>query len=255
MTPGEKVGLTALGVGILGLLALGSSPTAAVKKTSAPGSGPAPGPGPGPGPGPVKPTVITACSLQDPQDFLIRGNYRNALGGLEKSIAWRTEQYGYVQGFGDPSLNPSTPSQNSAMTTFFGIPVKMNKKVIASLACVEDEIKKTCGTAYQPQDLSGLRTKNTYVGGEVSNHMYGIAIDVDPLLNPCCGCLGKWALDPKCQKTVTSEFDRMAMPKCWVDVFERHGWYWLGHDTLRDTMHFEFLGVPPELKIGFLLRR
>lgn len=23
------------------------------------------------------------------------------------------------------------------------------------------------------------------------------------------------------------------------------GWYWLGHDAMHDTMHFEFLGVPP----------
>jgi hypothetical protein len=36
----------------------------------------------------------------------------------------------------------------------------------------------------------------------------------------------------------------MAMPACWVSAFEQYGFYWLGHDELKDTMHFEFLGDP-----------
>ena len=39
----------------------------------------------------------------------------------------------------------------------------------------------------------------------------------------------------------------MAMPKSWVDTFERFGFYWLGHDVLQDTMHFEFLGDPDKV--------
>jgi hypothetical protein len=39
----------------------------------------------------------------------------------------------------------------------------------------------------------------------------------------------------------------MAMPECWVHAFERYGFYWLGHDVLRDTMHFEFLGDPDRI--------
>jgi hypothetical protein len=37
------------------------------------------------------------------------------------------------------------------------------------------------------------------------------------------------------------------MPACWVGVFERFGFYWLGHDALKDTMHFEFLGDPERI--------
>jgi hypothetical protein len=37
------------------------------------------------------------------------------------------------------------------------------------------------------------------------------------------------------------------MPECWVHAFERYGFYWLGHDVLRDTMHFEFLGDPARI--------
>ena len=39
----------------------------------------------------------------------------------------------------------------------------------------------------------------------------------------------------------------MAMPKSWVAIFERFGFYWLGHDVLQDTMHFEFLGDPGKI--------
>jgi hypothetical protein len=40
-------------------------------------------------------------------------------------------------------------------------------------------------------------------------------------------------------------FERTALPRCWIDAFERFGFYWLGRDPgLRDTMHFEFLGDP-----------
>jgi hypothetical protein len=43
----------------------------------------------------------------------------------------------------------------------------------------------------------------------------------------------------------------MAMPRCWVSAFEKFGFYWLGHDELADTMHFEFLGDPRKiLKAG-----
>lgn len=243
MTPIEKTGLGILGVlGLLGVVAFASKSGAASPKRD--GAEPLP---PAKGGGKVVPPVSqTGCFPQPPQDFLVRENYRRTPGGLEATFAYRTKEYGYVEGFGDPSLNATTPPENATMTTFFDIPVKLNKRVVASLRCVEAEIRATCGTGYQPKNLSGLRLKNTFLGGEVSNHMYGIALDVDPLLNPCCGCRGHWAADPRCNKQVTSEFERMDMPECWVHVFEKYGWYWLGHDALKDTMHFEFLGIPPE---------
>src|SRR4029077_13290322 len=121
----------------------------------------------------------------------------------------------------------------------------LNHRIVPALKCVEAAIIKECGTGYKPQALSGLRLTNSYHGSEVSNHVYGIAIDIDPSLNPCCGCVGHWADDPLCKRPSHTEYDRMTMPECWVHVFERYGFYWLGHDPqIRDTMHFEFLGVP-----------
>lgn len=242
MTPEEKVALGIVGaLGVIGLALLATRGNAAAAPTTI---GTAP---PQPKPPPPSPLPAKGCLAQAPQPFLIRQNYRQTPGGLDAAIAYRTETYGYVPGFGDPAQNPMAPKDDSVTTTVFGLPVVLHRKVIPSLRCVESEILAVCGTAYQPQILSGLRLKNTYQDGEVSNHMYGIALDVDPLKNPCCGCTGQWANAPQCKKVVTTEFERMAMPECWVHVFEKYGWYWLGHDTLRDTMHFEFLGVPPPL--------
>lgn len=165
---------------------------------------------------------------------------------FDESVRYRTVNYGYFPGFGKSEWNPSSPASNSSQTSFFGIPVTLNKRIIPALHCVEAAIKRECvATPYQPRALSGLRNYNSYHGYEVSNHVYGIAIDIDPNLNPCCGCVGHWAQDPICAKPDTGPYSRMAMPECWVHVFERYGFYWLGRDpSLRDTMHFEFLGDP-----------
>jgi hypothetical protein len=91
-----------------------------------------------------------------------------------------------------------------------------------------------------------LRKRNTYLNGEVSNHVYGIALDVDPTRNPCCGCIGEWRTSERCQNH-QNKLQRMDMPLCWVTEFERFGFYWLGHAKIEDTMHFEFLADPSQI--------
>ena len=100
---------------------------------------------------------------------------------------------------------------------------------------------------YHPHSIGGIRFANTYRGSEISNHVYGIAIDIEPDRNTCCGCVPPWTEHPLCQRRVSSIYERMAMPKSWVAIFERFGFYWLGHDVLQDTMHFEFLGDPEKI--------
>ena len=55
--------------------------------------------------------------------------------------------------------------------------------------------------------------------------------------------MAKWRNHPLCKKDLEL-YERMIMPMCWVHVFEKYGFYWLGRDVLEDTMHFEFLGRP-----------
>jgi hypothetical protein len=190
----------------------------------------------------------SACNEQAPQDFLVRGNFLKEKSGNERAIQYRTDQYGYFKGFGRPAPGAQPPGTQLVSVTFMGLPVKMHRKVAPALACVEQEIKSTCAEhPYTPHALAGIRYRNTYRGGEVTNHAYGIAIDVDPDRNTCCGCVPPWNDAPACKRKGKSEYDHMDMPECWVHAFERFGFYWLGHDVLKDTMHFEFLGDPDRI--------
>ncbi|MDF3070740.1 MAG: hypothetical protein K0R38_6341 [Polyangiaceae bacterium] len=204
---------------------------------------------------PLQPQSL--CNEQTPQPFLVRAHFDSyvAAGGtarewkelLDKAVRYRTEQYGYVKGYGKKAWNASTPAEQTGLVTFFGLTVPLHRRIAPALACVEAGIRERCGDQpYQPYVLSGHRKRNTYVSGEISNHVYGIALDVDPLRNPCCGCIGGWEKSERCQNE-KSKFQRMDMPRCWVTEFERFGFYWLGHDKIEDTMHFEFLADPGQI--------
>jgi len=208
---------------------------------------------------PPPPENHTACNYQEPQDFLIRSNWlvranmpleeqAERRARAQRAIRFRTEHYGYYEGFGQRSWNDNPPTYYAERTTFMDRPVRVNAHLVPLLACVEEQIRSECADVpYEPQRLSGIRTRNTYHNGEVSNHVYGIAVDVDPTLNTCCGCVAQWGDHPLCQREVDSVYERMAMPSCWVHVFERFGFYWLGRDPMQDTMHFEFLGDPERI--------
>jgi hypothetical protein len=238
-----------------------SAPSSSSLATSAPASPPSAVEPPAPtvAPPAVEPKAPEAseaasastCVDQAPQDFLIRGNFLKDPKGNERAIQYRTDQYGYFKGFGHPAAGAQAPSAQVVSTTFMGLPVRMHRKVVPVLACVEKEIARACADhPYKPQALAGIRFRNTYRGGEVTNHAYGIAIDVDPARNTCCGCVPPWNDAPACKRPGKSEYDHMDMPECWVHAFERFGFYWLGHDVLRDTMHFEFLGDPDKIGGG-----
>lgn len=203
--------------------------------------------------------IASKCNEQRAQSFLMRSTYVYQRGlapdvaQLRKklhreAIEYRTRHYGYVEGFGDTTMNPRIPYDYASEATFFGIHVRMNARVLVALGCVEESIKQTCSNApYSPVVLDGLRTRNTFHNNEVSNHLYGIAIDIDPKRNACCYCVAPSSDAPICKKTAKTPFDHAEIPPCWVESFEKYGFYWLGHDTLEDTMHFEFLGDPTKI--------
>lgn len=194
-----------------------------------------------------------ACRPQRPQDFLVRKNYLRAgalaAGAHARSVRYRVEHYGSVDVASAPALGRPPAASFAQATTFFGKPVRLHRAIVPALACVERRIEQTCrASPYAPTALGGYRERNTFHTGEITNHLFGIALDIDPQRNPCCHCVEPWSSDPKCAAKVRSPFERAAIPKCWVDAFERYGFYWLGHDVLEDTMHFEFLGDPARIK-------
>jgi len=230
-------------------LAIAPAPAPEPAPTPAPELTPAPTPTPTPAPAPeLHAAPTSACNEQPPQDFLIRSNFLKEKDGNQRAIQWRTEQYGWYHGFGQPGRDSRPPSAFLVATTFMGLPIQMHRKVAPALKCVEEEIKLSCADhPYTAHALAGIRYRNTYRGGEVTNHIFGIAVDVDPLVNTCCGCVPPWNDAPACKRPAKTEYDRMKMPECWVHAFERYGFYWLGHDVLRDTMHYEFLGDPDRI--------
>lgn len=70
----------------------------------------------------------------------------------------------------------------------------------------------------------------------LSMHAYGLALDINPLQNPCCSS-GVWVppgarYDPSVPGTITAD-------SFVVDLFRCHGWLWGGHwKELFDPQHF-----------------
>ncbi len=200
----------------------------------------------------------SSCNEQPAQEFLVSAHFngrplvgaealREWKSAVAQSIRYRTEQYGYYAGFGSYAWNPKPLHMQMRTIKFFGLSVRLHERVIPALGCVEEALRRECAASpYRPRALSGVRERNTYLDGDASNHVYGIAIDIDPLRNPCCNCIEPWRSSPRCQGNKT-DLERMDMPACWIGVFERFGFYWLGHDALKDTMHFEFLGDPAHI--------
>jgi hypothetical protein len=196
--------------------------------------------------------VRHACPVQKPQNFLMRSSFikHGALNEAahERALRYRAEQYGSVEGFGLERYNKEKAYSNAVSVRFMGLPLQVHKKIAPALRCVEHYIRRTCTgpkERYVPRAVGGFRQSNTYRGGEISNHLFGIAIDIDPDRNPCCGCVSPWPNHPACKAPSDTVYERTALPRCWIDAFEHFGFYWLGRDPdLRDTMHFEFLGDP-----------
>ena len=173
--------------------------------------------------------------LQEPQEFLKRSYYRYpGCKGKECSKRhqavheYRTKNYGRFKKVGKAKWNDKTPKDYCQKTTFMGIKVTLNKRIIPAVKCVERELQTQCQECvkseeypneckknypYKPKRLSGQRYRNSFKGSEVSNHVYGIALDMDPSKNTCCGCVAKWRAHPMCKKDLQVH-ERMIMPVC-----------------------------------------
>ena len=199
-------------------------------------------------------TFDSGCRVQPPQSFLERRSFvRDRILDRkkhERAIKYFAEHYGNA---GDPlTTRYSSESAYSHKTNveFMGLPIQVHEAMAPALACVEKYVRRQCAgrARYTPKAIGGFRTQDTYRDVEVSNHMFGIAIDIDPDRNPCCRCVEPWPSHPLCKLKAVKAEQRAALPRCWIAGFQRFGFDWLGHDQLEDTMHFEFLGDPDRIK-------
>jgi hypothetical protein len=190
------------------------------------------------------------CRVQSPQKFLERRAFMLPGGSLDvkkqaKAVRYLAEHYGHVSEE-TKVFNAKGALGQAKNMRFMGLPISVHAKIAPALTCVEKHLRKT-GGRYKPRALGGFRAANTYRGLEVSNHLFGVALDIDPDRNPCCHCVDPWPSNPIC-KLPGPVYKRTALPKTWIKAFERYGFDWLGHDALEDTMHFEFLGDPERIK-------
>jgi hypothetical protein len=194
------------------------------------------------------------CRLQDAQAFLKRRAFvkRGQLQGRphDRALRYRVDKYGTIPGLELGGDNSATAYSQAKVAAFMGLPLQIHEKIAPALRCVERRIQKTCrdqDERYVPRAVGGFRRDNSYRGGEVSNHLFGIAVDIDPDRNPCCGCVDPWPSHKACQDATRTIYQKTELTKCWIGAFERYGFYWLGRDKLEDTMHFEFLGDPDRI--------
>ncbi len=153
-------------------------------------------------------TARRKCRVQRPQVFLERPSYvRNGaiVGDAHaKAIRYRVANYGFINGMGQEGINRTSAESMAARTEFFGHAIRVNRRIVPALQCVEERIEHQCTKprdAYYPKNIGGMRVSNTIRGGEISNHLFGIAIDIDPDRNPCCHCVGDWKKDPEMRKS------------------------------------------------------
>ncbi|MEP7051779.1 MAG: hypothetical protein ABJB12_15555, partial [Pseudomonadota bacterium] len=132
-----------------------------------------------------------ACPRQRPQNFLIRSNFvkHGVLDAAahERAVRYRAEQYGNIVGLGLERYNAKKAYDSAVVVHFMGLPVQVHKKIAPALRCVEHYLRRACtapSERYTPRAVGGFRQNNTYRGGEISNHLFGIAIDIDPERNP-----------------------------------------------------------------------
>ncbi|MCB9589044.1 MAG: M15 family metallopeptidase [Polyangiaceae bacterium] len=194
------------------------------------------------------------CRYQSPQKFLVRSSFikNNQVQpkAHNRAVRYRAENYGYIPGFNLEKYAGASVGEQVTGMRFMGLPIQIHERLEPALICVEKRIQKECkgdDEKYTAKGIGGLRVGNTYRGGEISNHLFGIAIDIDTGRNPCCGCVDPWPDHPLCKKPAKSIYERTALTKCWINSFEKYGFYWLGRDKLQDTMHFEFLGDPDKI--------
>lgn len=189
-------------------------------------------------------SLLSAASTRVPiQDFLVRANYKwKGAHEMRRALNYRLSKYTQIR-----------------PTSFMRKGVMLHEAVHKPLRCVEKHIRLNCNDDYVPKTLIGWRPYNTFTEAsdwkyqEYSNHIFGLAIDLDPELNPCCGCVKHWAKAKGCKESEGAKMmggklppiGKYVIPQCWIDAFKRYGFYWLGDDPgLRDTMHFEYLAAP-----------
>jgi hypothetical protein len=119
-------------------------------------------------------------------------------------------------------------SQYTTKVTFMGKQLVWHKWAVTPLLEVQNEIIKQ-DIKYHWEDLQTYNNRNIAGTSVKSMHSWPLAIDINPKNNP-------YRRDNKLITDIPYEI---------INIFKNHGFNWGGnYKTIKDTMHFEYMGVP-----------
>ncbi|MFW6294004.1 MAG: M15 family metallopeptidase [Spirochaetota bacterium] len=141
----------------------------------------------------------------------------------------------------------STSWQRQKTTFFLGMKTMVHRDLLEDLAAVEEAIMAAArNDAALRAFIAGLRTVEGYnfrrVDGtaSLSNHSYGVAVDLLPASYGGRQVYWRWARDGGVDWLGLSLRERYSIPQPIVDAFERYGFVWGGKWSFFDTIHFEY---------------
>lgn len=132
-------------------------------------------------------------------------------------------------------IDPAWEAENIVEKTLWdGQKIKLHKLVADEFDLVFKEAVEASG--YHPKYIVGYKPRHTLwnPNKSLSSHSWGCAVDFEPDNNDIPG------VDITLPK-VNGKYQpsRMRRNMKFVEVFERHGWCWLGRpESLKDDMHF-----------------
>jgi len=154
-------------------------------------------------------------------------------------VRYRTERYGPLPGLRQRRAKTALSALYATRRPSHGFLAQPEPPGDPGLACVERAIQaRMCQHSLPAARVLGLRPTTptrTYEIRTTSTASRSTSIRIRILLR----LRAPVESTPLCRDKSRTVLQRMAMPECWVHHFERYGFYWLGHDELEDTMHFE----------------
>lgn len=130
---------------------------------------------------------------------------------------------------------------------FLGLKTMVHREILEDLAAVEEAILAAART--DPAVAAFVETLATVEGynyrrvdgtESLSNHAYGIAVDLIPRSYRGLQVYWRWADNAGVDWYELPQHQRFQIPEAVVEAFERHGFVWGGKWHFFDAMHFEY---------------
>ncbi len=129
----------------------------------------------------------------------------------------------------------------------FGKPVNVNKEAAKKFDIITAEVEELASTDAEVKEfldtlseVSGYSWRFVAGTNRLSNHSYGLAIDILPRGWGNKMMYWSWVKDFNDDWMLVPQEDLWAPPEKVIKILEKHGFIWGGTWPIYDTMHFEY---------------